>query len=267
MGKTALEIGADTFQFFTRNPRGGSSKPFDEKDVDDLVKLLDENHFAPVLCHAPYTLNPCAASVELREYTINILKDDIFRMDHIPNALLNLHPGAHVKQGVEEGIRLIADTLNKAISPSQKTIVLLETMAGKGTEVGKTFEELRAILDKLKCPEKFGVCLDTCHVHDAGYDISSSLDDTLESFDKIIGLEKLRAIHLNDSKNPRGSRKDRHEVIGKGFIGKEALVKIINHEALYFLPFFLETPSDLSGYAEEIALMRQSYRHTRETFR
>lgn len=256
MGRTALSIGADTFQFFTRNPRGGSAKPFDKADAAKLVTLLEENHFAPILAHAPYTLNPCAADEGLRQYALDVMRDDLFRMDHFPGAMYNFHPGSHVKQGVDVGIEYITAMLNQLLKPEHKTTVLLETMAGKGSEVGRTFEELRQILDRVNLSEKMGVCLDTCHVFDGGYDIVDHLDDVLEQFDKIVGLGRLKAIHLNDSKNPMGSHKDRHEVIGGGFIGLEALVRVVNHPVLKDLPFYLETPNELPGYAAEIALLR-----------
>lgn len=256
MGKTALSIGADTFQFFTRNPRGGSAKPFDKVDAESLVALLQANNFAPILAHAPYTLNACAADEGLRQYALDVMKDDLFRMDHFPGAMYNFHPGSHVKQGVDVGIDYISSMLNKLLTKDLKTTVLLETMAGKGSEVGKTFEELRAILDRVELSDKLGVCMDTCHVFDGGYDIVNHLDDVLNQFDKVIGLKKLKAIHLNDSKNPMGSHKDRHEVIGGGFIGLEALVRVIKHPVLEKLPFYLETPNELPGYAAEIALLR-----------
>ena len=256
MGETALSIGADTFQFFTRNPRGGAAKPFDKADADALNALMDAHGFAPILAHAPYTLNACAADPALRQYAQDVMKDDLFRMDHFPHAMYNFHPGSHVKQGVEVGIQLISEHLNNILHKDLKTKVLLETMAGKGSEVGRTFEELRQILDRVEFGEKMGVCLDTCHVFDGGYDIVNHLDDVLEEFDKVIGLRRLCAIHLNDSKNPMGSHKDRHEVIGGGNIGLEALVNVVNHPALKGLPFYLETPNELPGYAKEIALMR-----------
>lgn len=256
MGETALSIGADTFQFFTRNPRGGAAKPFDKADAEALNAFMDAHSFAPILAHAPYTLNACAADPSLRQYAQDVMKDDLFRMDHFPRAMYNFHPGSHVKQGVEVGIDLISQHLNNILHEDLKTKVLLETMAGKGSEVGRTFEELRSIIDRVELAEKVGVCLDTCHVFDGGYDIVNHLDDVLESFDKVIGLKRLSAIHLNDSKNPMGSHKDRHEVIGGGFIGLEALVNVVNHPALKGLPFYLETPNELPGYAQEIALMR-----------
>ena len=258
MGQTALSIGADTFQFFTRNPRGGSAKPFDAADANALVKLLNDNHFAPILAHAPYTLNACAADEGLRQYAVDVMKDDIWRMDHFPGAMYNFHPGSHVKQGVEVGVDLISRALNQILKPEQKTLVLLETMAGKGSEVGRTFEELRAIIDRVELSDKLGVCLDTCHVFDGGYDIIDNLDGVLEQFDKVIGLKRLKAIHLNDSKNPMGSHKDRHEVLGGGFIGLDALLRIVNHPKLKNLPFYLETPNELPGYAKEIAIVRKS---------
>lgn len=259
MGQTALSIGADTFQFFTRNSRGGAAKPFDKADALKLVELLEANQFAPILAHAPYTLNACAADEGLRQYAEDVMADDIFRMDHFPGAMYNFHPGSHVKQGAEVGIEFISAMLNRLLKPSQKTTVLLETMAGKGSEVGRTFEELKAILDRVELSSKMGVCMDTCHVFDGGYDIVDHLDDVLELFDRVIGLDKLKAIHLNDSKNPMGSHKDRHEVIGGGFIGLEALTRVVNHPSLKNLPFYLETPNELPGYAAEIALMRSRF--------
>ena len=260
MGETALSIGADTFQFFTRNPRDGAAKPFDKADAEALNAFMDAHSFAPILAHAPYTLNACAADPSLRQYAQDVMKDDLFRMDHFPRAMYNFHPGSHVKQGVEVGIDVISQHLNNILHEDLKTKVLLETMAGKGSEVGRTFEELRSIIDRVEFAEKVGVCLDTCHVFDGGYDIVNHLDDVLETFDKVIGLKRLSAIHLNDSKNPMGSHKDRHEVIGGGFIGLEALVNVVNHPALKGLPFYLETPNELPGYAQEIALMRSRER-------
>ena len=256
MGMTALSIGANVFQFFTRNPRGGAAKPFDARDAAALVDLMRENGFGPILAHAPYTLNPCAADEGLRQYARDVMADDLWRMDHFPGAMYNFHPGSHVKQGAERGIELIVEHLNAILRPDLKTLVLLETMAGKGSEVGRNFEELHAIIDRVELSDKVGVCLDTCHVHDGGYDIVNRLDWVLEQFDKVIGLDRLRAIHLNDSKNPLASHKDRHEVIGAGFIGLEALVRVVNHPALKALPFYLETPNELPGYAAEIALMK-----------
>ncbi len=241
MGEDALSIGANVFQFFTRNPRGGAAKPFDKADADALVQLMRENKFGPALAHAPYTLNPCAADPGLRDYARDVMKDDLWRMDHFPGAMYNFHPGSHVKQGAERGIELIAEHLNAILRPDLKT------------------QELRAIIDRVELSDKVGVCLDTCHVHDGGYDIVNRLDWVLEQFDKVIGLKRLHAIHLNDSKNPLASHKDRHEVIGAGFIGLEALVRVVNHPALKDLPFYLETPNELPGYAKEIALMRSRY--------
>ena len=260
MGETALSIGAETCQFFTRNPRGGTEKPFEKADGEAVNTFMDAHDFAPILAHAPYTLNACAADPSLRQYAQDVMKDDLFRMDHFPRAMYNFHPGSHVKQGVEVGIELIAQHLNCILHKDLKTKVLLETMAGKGSEVGRTFEELRAIIDRVELAEKLGVCLDTCHVFDGGYDIVNHLGDVLEEFDKVIGLKRLCAIHLNDSKNPMGSHKDRHEVIGGGNIGLEALVNVVNHPALKGLPFYLETPNELPGYAAEIALMRSRER-------
>lgn len=260
MGETALSIEADTFQFFTRNPRGGAAKPFDKEDAAKLVNLLETNHFGPILAHAPYTLNACSADEGLRQYAVDVMKDDLYRMDHFPKAMYNFHPGSHVKQGVEIGIELIAKALNDILTPQLKTTVLLETMAGKGSEVGRTFEELRSIIDRVELSDKLGVCLDTCHVFDGGYDIVDHLDDVLADFDKVVGLNRLKAIHLNDSKNPMGSHKDRHEVLGGGFIGLESLLRVVNHPYLRNLPFYLETPNELPGYATEIAIVRKSVR-------
>lgn len=261
MGKEALKIGANTFQFFTRNPRGGKAKEIDPKDVEALLEIARENEFATMLAHAPYTLNACSADESIRKFALEVMEDDIKRMEYLPNNLYNFHPGSHVKQGVEVGIKYIIDMLNAVLKPEQTTTVLLETMAGKGTEVGRSFQELKQILDGVKLSEKMGVCLDTCHVYDAGYDIVNHLDDVLEEFDEIIGLYKLRAIHLNDSKNPFESHKDRHEKIGEGSLGKEAIIRVINHPKLYTLPFFLETPNELSGYAEEIKMLREAYEY------
>ena len=260
MGRQALTLGADTFQFFTRNPRGGSVKAFDEADAAALVQLMQEHSFAPVVAHAPYTLNACAADEGLRGFARRTMREDLERLKHIPGVMLNFHPGSHVKQGVETGVRLIAQILDEVLTEDIHTPVLLETMAGKGSEVGARFEELRAIMDESSAGDRLGVCLDTCHVFDGGYDIVGCLDDVLEEFDRVVGLSRLRAVHLNDSKNPMGSRKDRHERIGEGTIGLEALARVINHEALRGLPFYLETPNELDGYAAEIALLRGTYR-------
>ena len=256
MGRQALELGADTFQFFTRNPRGSRAKPLDEADAAALLALLRENHFAPIVAHAPYTLNLCAEKEENRRFAAETMADDLWRLDHIPGQYYNFHPGSHVGQGMERGIELIAQGLNAILRPDQATTVLLETMAGKGSEVGGRFEELREILDRVELGEKMGVCLDTCHVHDGGYDIVGDLDGVLTEFDRRIGLHRLKAIHLNDSKNPFASHKDRHACLGEGSIGLEALGRIVNHPALRDLPFCLETPNELPGYKAEIQLMR-----------
>lgn len=258
MGRQALELGADTFQFFTRNPRGSRAKDLDEADAAALTALMAEHRFAPVVAHAPYTLNLCGAREENRAFALETMADDLRRLEHLPGQLYNFHPGSHVGQGEETGTALIAAGLNALLRPDQSTTVLLETMSGKGSEVGGSFESLRAILDQVELGEKVGVCLDTCHVWDAGYDIAADLDGVLAEFDRIIGLDRLRAIHLNDSKNPLGSRKDRHACIGEGCIGLEALVRVVRHPALRDLPFCLETPNDLAGYAREIALLRRA---------
>lgn len=260
MGKTALSIGANTFQFFTRNPRGGKAKAVDPQDAAALMKLAEENNFGPLLAHAPYTMNPCAAEPRLLEFAEMVMTEDLQALEYVPGNLYNFHPGSHVKQGAEIGIEKIAAMLNRVLFAEQHTTVLLETMAGKGSEVGRSFEELAAILDKVQLQDKMGVCLDTCHIFDAGYDIVNSLDEVLTSFDKLIGLGRLKAIHLNDSLNTLGSRKDRHACIGAGNIGLEALTSVINHPALKNLPFYLETPNELPGYAAEIKLLRERYR-------
>ena len=259
MGRQALDIGANTFQFFTRNPRGGSVKPFDRADAEALNDFMTAHSFAPVLAHAPYTLNAAAADARVREFAFRTMREDLERLAYIPNAMLNFHPGSHVKQGAEAGVKLIAGMLDEVYTDELSTQVLLETMAGKGSEVGRNFEELRAIMDESKAGGRLGVCLDTCHVFDGGYDIVDHLENVLEEFDRIIGLERLKAIHLNDSKNPMASHKDRHEKIGQGAIGLDAFVRIINHPALRALPFYLETPNELDGYAAEIALLRSRY--------
>ena len=259
MGKQAVSIKASTIQFFTRNPRGGSAKPIEETDVDKFKKLAQENGINKLLAHAPYTLNACSAKEEVREFAKNTMEDDLKRMEYFPGSLYNFHPGSHVGQGTEIGIKYIIDMLNEILKPEQTTTVLLETMAGKGTEIGRSFEELKQIIDGVKLKEHIGVCLDTCHIFDGGYDIVNNLDGVIEEFDKIIGLEKLYAIHLNDSKNPLGSHKDRHEKIGKGNIGLEAITRIINHPKLKHLPFFLETPNELEGYGREIKILRERY--------
>lgn len=259
MGKDALSIGANTFQFFTRNPRGSKAKNIDIDDVTKLIKLLKENNFGKLIGHAPYTLNICSSDDRTKEFALEVMEDDLKRMEYLPGNFYNFHPGSHVKQGTEAGIEIIINALNKIIAPDQSTIVLLETMAGKGTEVGKTFEELKEIIDGVKLKEKIGICLDTCHVYDSGYDIVNDLDGVLGEFDKVIGLEKLYAVHLNDSKNPFASGKDRHETIGNGHIGLKAIEKIINHPSLRRLPFFLETPNELKGHEEEIKILKSLY--------
>lgn len=259
MLRQAQEIGANTFQFFTRNPRGGSAKAIDEKDVNQFLQLMESEGFPVILAHAPYTLNCCSAKPETREFALNTFADDLRRMEYTPNQLYNFHPGSHTGQGADVGIEQIADTLNKVLFPEMTTTVLLEAMAGKGTEVGRSFEELRAIIDRVELNDKMGVCLDTCHVSDAGYDVAGDLDGVLDEFDRIIGLDRLKAIHLNDSKNPVGAHKDRHEKIGEGYIGTQAFEKIINHPALKNLPFYLETPNELDGYAKEIELLKGLY--------
>ena len=256
MGKHATELGADTFAFFTRNPRGGSAKEIDPKDAEALVEYMKENNFGKLVAHAPYTMNVCAAKPDIREFSRNVLKDDIKRMEYVPGNYYNFHPGSHVGQGAEEAIPMIADALNEAMFEDQKTIVLLETMAGKGSEVGRNFEELKAIIDRVELKDKIGVCFDTCHTWDGGYDVVGNIDAVLDEFDKVIGLDKLYALHLNDSKNPMDSHKDRHEKIGEGLIGSEGIRKVITHPLLQGKPFILETPNEDEGYKAEIALIR-----------
>ena len=259
MGKQALKLGANTFAFFTRNPRGGSAKALDPEDVKRFLAIAKEHQFGTLVAHAPYTLNPCAAKPEVLEFTERAMREDLIRMEETPGNYYNFHPGSHVGQGVETGIRLIAGLLNRILTPEQHTTVLLETMAGKGSEVGGRFEELAAIRELVTRKEKLGVCLDTCHVWDGGYDIANHLDEVLDEFDRTIGLSRLKAIHLNNTQNPLGAHKDRHATLTTGHIPLEALVRIINHPALRKLPYYLETPNDLDGYAAEIALMRDSY--------
>lgn len=256
MGRQAWKLGADTFQFFTRNPRGSKAKELDSADAAALMALLAERNFAPVIAHAPYTLNLCSAEEKNRIFAREIMADDLRRMEYLPGQLYNFHPGSHVGQGMETGIAYIADALNAILTPEQSTTVLLETMSGKGSEVGGRFEELREILDRVELSDRMGVCLDTCHVSDAGYALAEDLDGVLMEFDRVIGLNRLKAIHLNDSLNPCGAHKDRHARIGEGCIGLEALRRVVNHPALKDLPFCLETPNELPGYAAEIALMR-----------
>lgn len=256
MGKTAQSIGATTFAFFTRNPRGGSAKAIDPEDAAELRSFLQVEGFGKLVAHAPYTLNPCSDKEHARQFAREAMADDLVRMEYLPGNYYNFHPGSHVKQGADVGIEMIAGLLNEVLAPEQSTTVLLETMAGKGTEVGGRFEELAAIVERVELSDHVGVCLDTCHVHDAGYDIVHDLDGVLEEFDRVIGIERLRAIHINDSKNPCGAHKDRHETIGNGFIGLEAFGRIVRHPQLRDLPFILETPNELPGYAAEIELLR-----------
>ncbi len=259
MGKDAVKIDANTFQFFSRNPRGGNAKAIVPSDVEACLASDAEDGINRILAHAPYTLNACSADEGLRDFARRTMADDLERMEYTPGNCYNFHPGSHVKQGTEVGIAYIADMLNQILKPEQSTTVLLETMAGKGSEIGARFEELREILDRVDLSDKMGVCLDTCHVWDGGYDIAGHLDEVLTEFDRVIGLPRLRAIHLNDSMNPLGAHKDRHAKIGEGHIGKEALIRVVNHPALRDLPFYLETPNELPGYAAEIALMREHY--------
>lgn len=256
MAKETISLGGNTFQFFTRNPRGAGARAINQSDIEKFLKFKEENGIGTILAHAPYVLNPCSASEETRELAVRLFADDIKRMEYIPESYYNFHPGSHLKQGVENGIEYISEMLNTTLKKEQTTTVLLETMAGKGSEVGSKFEELRMIIDRTKFDGKLGVCLDTCHVYDAGYDIVNNLDGVISEFDRIIGLERLKAIHLNDSKNPFASHKDRHEKIGEGSIGLDAVKRIINHPKLKDLPFFLETPNDSEGYAKEIALLK-----------
>lgn len=259
MAKTAVSIGASTFQFFTRNPRGGKAKALDPEDIAAFHAYAEEQGMTVFLAHAPYTLNPAAADARVQEFARETFADDLARMEATPGQLYNFHPGSHVKQGVSVGIEKIAAVLNEVLRPEQTTTVLLETMAGKGTEVGRSFEELAAIIERTELSDHVGVCLDTCHVWDAGYDIVGDLDGVLETFDRTVGLDRLKAVHLNDSLNPCGARKDRHACIGEGHIGFEALSAVTRHPALRGLPFFLETPNELPGYAEEIARLREAF--------
>lgn len=260
MAKEAVSIDANTFQFFTRNPRGSKAKDIDESDINKFLEFAKEHNFVKVLAHAPYTLNPCSKDEKTREFALETMADDLKRMEYIPGNMYNFHPGSHTGQGSEEGIKQIAFALNSILTEDIHTTVLLETMAGKGTEVGRNFNEIRSIIDSVKLNEKLGVCLDTCHVHDGGYDIVNDIDGVLDEFDKIIGLERLCAIHLNDSMNVCGSHKDRHQKIGEGEIGLEAIEKIINNPRLKGIPFYLETPNDIEGYKREIALLKSIYK-------
>jgi len=260
MAKQAIEIGANTFQFFTRNPRGFKAKDIDENDIAEFLQIIKENNFVKILAHAPYTLNPCSADKRVRDLAKEIFIDDLKRMEYTPNNMYNFHPGSHVGQGIQTGIDIISNTLNEVMTKEQTTTILLETMSGKGSEVGSKFEELKQIIDKVELKDKIGVCLDSCHVYDGGYDIVDNLDNVVEQFDSIIGLDKLKAIHLNDSKNPFSSHKDRHEKIGEGHLGTHAIGRIINHHKLKNLPFFLETPNEIDGYAKEIELLKSIYK-------
>jgi len=256
MGRTALDIGATTFAFFTRNPRGGKAKAIDPDDVAALRALMEKNGFGKLVAHAPYTMNLCSAKAVTVDFARRAMADDLVRMESLPGNYYNFHPGSHVKQGAERGIELICEGLNEVLEPGIRTTVLLETMAGKGTEVGRSFEELARIIDGVEHDELLGVCLDTCHVWDGGYDVVGDLDGVLDEFDRVIGLDRLRALHLNDSKNPRGSHKDRHERIGEGCIGAEAFRAVVTNPRLRDLPMILETPNELPGYAAEISLLR-----------
>ena len=256
MGKMAVELGANTFAFFTRNPRGGKAKEMIPSDVDGMLDITRERQFGTLVAHAPYTMNLCAAKEDIRQFSRDMIADDLKRMEYTPGNYYNFHPGSHVGQGAEEGIRLIAETLNEVLTPDMTTTVLLETMAGKGTEVGRSFQELRAVIDRVELSEKLGICLDTCHIWDGGYDIVNHLDEVLEEFDAVIGLERLRAVHFNDSMNERGAHKDRHARIGEGHIGLEGMKRVATHPLLAGKPFILETPNDDEGYKREIALVR-----------
>lgn len=264
MGKTAHKMGADTFQFFTRNPRGGKVKAFDAADCAALKTMQADGILGPVIAHAPYTINPCSADARTREFALRTMTEDLERLDYLPGNFYNFHPGSHVGQGREAGIALIAETLNTVLRRDQNTVVLLETMAGKGTEIGGTFEELREIIDRVEKQDLLGVCLDTCHVHDGGYDISENLDGVLTEFDRVIGLDRLRALHLNDSMNLCGARKDRHQKLGQGHIGLDAMVSVVTHPALQSRPMTLETPNELSGYEDEIRLLRRKIEEIKE---
>lgn len=257
MGKTALSIGANTFQFFTRNPRGSKAKAIDPDDAAAFLALAQANGFGRLVAHAPYTINPCSKTERTREFARMTLADDLKRMEYLPGNYYNFHPGSHTEQGMEVGVSQIAETLNAILKPEQHTTVLLETMSGKGSEVGGRFEELREILDRVALNTQMGVCMDTCHISDAGYDIAGDIDGVLTEFDRVVGLERLKAVHINDSMNPLGAHKDRHARIGEGYLGEAAFGRIINHPALRDLPFILETPNDLAGYAREIGRLKE----------
>lgn len=259
MGQDALSIGANTLQFFTRNPRGARARQIHYEDFEAFRQLLDEHHFAPIIAHAPYTMNLCSADEHLRSLSAQMLEDDLQRMELLPGNLYNFHPGSRLKQTKETAVTQIADALNRVMFPEMRTTVLLETMAGKGSEVGRRFEELCDILDRCEHKDRLGICMDCCHVWDAGYDIVEELDAVLEQFDQILGMERLRAVHINDSRNGIESHKDRHAMVGEGMIGKDAIVRIINHPSLRELPFVLETPTDLKGHGEEIRMLRSEY--------
>lgn len=259
MGKEIVKLGGNTFQFFTRNPRGGAAKPIDEKDIEAFKTFAKENNINIILAHAPYTLNACSADADVRNFAKQVFADDLKRMEYIPGNMYNFHPGSHVKQGVDTGIEYIAQMLNEILDKNQHTKVLLETMAGKGTEIGRSFEELQMIIEKVELNNKLGICLDTCHIYDAQYNIVDNLNGVIDELDKVIGLDRLCAIHLNDSKNPFASHKDRHELIGKGYIGIDTFNNIVSNEKLRNIPMYLETPNDMEGYAKEIAMLKQMY--------
>jgi deoxyribonuclease-4 len=259
MGKEIVKLGGNTFQFFTRNPRGGAAKPIDEKDIEAFKTFAKENNINIILAHAPYTLNACSADADVRNFAKQVFADDLKRMEYIPGNMYNFHPGSHVKQGVDTGIEYIAQMLNEVLDKNQHTKVLLETMAGKGTEIGRSFEELQMIIEKVELNNKLGICLDTCHIYDAQYNIVDNLNGVIDELDKVIGLDRLCAIHLNDSKNPFASHKDRHELIGKGYIGIDTFNNIVSNEKLRNIPMYLETPNDMEGYAKEIAMLKQMY--------
>ena len=259
MGKEIVKLGGNTFQFFTRNPRGGAAKPIDEKDIEAFKTFAKENNINIILAHAPYTLNACSADADVRNFAKQVFADDLKRMEYIPGNMYNFHPGSHVKQGVDTGIEYIAQMLNEVLDKNQHTKVLLETMAGKGTEIGRSFEELQMIIEKVELSSKLGICLDTCHIYDAQYNIVDNLNGVIDELDKVIGLDRLCAIHLNDSKNPFASHKDRHELIGKGYIGIDTFNNIVSNEKLRNIPMYLETPNDMEGYAKEIAMLKQMY--------